>query len=623
MVLVRTFKAPFYHQMTAATMIEMLSTQRIVSDTSAIINGRVSEILEREGAAEVIIPHAALDELQAQASKGREVGHTGLAELKKLRTLCQQKNVKLTFMGSRPDLDQIKLARSGRLDAIIIDVARKENATLVTADYVQALVAEVQGLRVLYSPPQVKTEGLIFENLFTPETASIHVKEGTLPLAKRGKPGKFELVKISDRSTTNEELEQIIKQINDAAHVSDEGFVEISRIGASVIQLGKYRIAITRPPFSDGLEVTIVRPVVSLRLEDYRLSEKLMERLKLKAEGILIAGPPGSGKTTFASSLAEFYLSQSKIVKTLESPRDLQVSPEITQYGPLEGDFENTAEILLLVRPDYTVFDEVRKTKDFQIFADMRLAGVGMIGVVHASDAIDAVQRFIGRVELGMIPHIIDTIIFVRYGEVVNVFCLNLVVRVPSGMTEADLARPIVEARDFETGKLEYEMYTFGEENVVVPVTETAPQVSGARKLAAERVLQEVRGFDPQAEVTFVSDNKAVLRVDSESIPLLIGKKGATISKLEKSLGIRIDVEPATPTAGTEIRFRIAEIGNRIDLEFDKEHIGQVASVYIDNEYLFSATVGKKGRIRVSKGSDLGKALLRAMVGKKTMKILV
>ena len=604
-------------------MIEMSSAQRLVPDTSAIINGRVSEILEREGAAEVIVPHAALDELQAQASKGREVGHTGLAELKKLRTLCEQKNVKLTFMGSRPDLDQIKLARSGRLDAIIIDVARKENATLVTADYVQALVAEVQGLRVLYSAPHVKTEGLIFENLFTPETASIHVKEGTLPLAKRGKPGKFELVKISDRPTTNEELEQIIKQINDAAHVSDEGFVEISRIGASVIQLGKYRIAITRPPFSDGLEVTIVRPVVSLRLEDYRLSEKLMERLKLKAEGILIAGPPGSGKTTFASSLAEFYLSQSKIVKTLESPRDLQVSPEITQYGPLEGDFEKTAEILLLVRPDYTVFDEVRKTKDFQIFADMRLAGVGMIGVVHASDAIDAVQRFIGRVELGMIPHIIDTIIFVRYGEVVNVFCLNLVVRVPSGMTEADLARPIVEARDFETGKLEYEMYTFGEENVVVPVTETAPQVSGARKLAAERVLQEVRRFDPQAEVTFVSDNKAVLRVDSESIPLLIGKKGVTISKLEKSLGIRIDVEPATPTAGTEIRFRIAEIGNRIDLEFDKEHIGQVASVYIDNEYLFSATVGKKGRIRVSKGSDLGKALLRATVGKKTMKILV
>jgi ATPase len=60
------------------------------------------------------------------------------------------------------------------------------------------------------------------------------------------------LVKISDVATTNEELEQIIREINDAAHVSDEGFVEIKRNGASVIQLGRYRIAITRPPSLTG-----------------------------------------------------------------------------------------------------------------------------------------------------------------------------------------------------------------------------------------------------------------------------------------------------------------------------------------------------------------------------------
>ncbi len=40
---------------------------------------------------------------------------------------------------------------------------------------------------------------------------------------------------------------------------------------------------------------------------------------------------------------------------------------------------EASADILLLVMPDYTIYDEVRKTRDFQVFADMRLAGVGMI----------------------------------------------------------------------------------------------------------------------------------------------------------------------------------------------------------------------------------------------------
>ena len=96
--------------------------------------------------------------------------------------------------------------------------------------------------------------------------------------------------------------------------------------------------------------------------------------------------------------------------------RDLQVKKEITQYGPLEGSFENAVDILLLVRPDYTVFDEVRRKADFEVFSDMRLAGVGMIGVLHASTSLDAIQRFIGRIELGMIPHILDTIIFIKSG---------------------------------------------------------------------------------------------------------------------------------------------------------------------------------------------------------------
>jgi len=60
----------------------------------------------------------------------------------------------------------------------------------------------------------------------------------------------------------------------------------------------------------------------------------------------------------------------------MEDPRDLQVSEEITQYTRLKGSMAKTAEILLLVRPDYTIYDELRRTEDFQVFADMRLAGV-------------------------------------------------------------------------------------------------------------------------------------------------------------------------------------------------------------------------------------------------------
>ncbi len=51
--------------------------------------------------------------------------------------------------------------------------------------------------------------------------------------------------------------------------------------------------------------------------------------------------------------------------------------------------------------------------------------------------------------------------------------------------------------------------------------------------------------------------------------------------------------------------------------------IGKIASVYIEEEFLFSATIGKKGKIRVSKSSDIGKEIVRSLVGNKRIKVLI
>jgi len=607
-----------------------LRNKKFVLDTSIIIDGEITKMLELgniEQESDIIIPLAVLDELQSQASMNKEHGFVGLEEIKKMRELCTAKNISLRFVGQRPDLDDIRLAKHGRIDAIIKDVAMHESATLITADYVQALVAEAQGIKAMHIRTPTKTTDLEFEKYFDDTTMSVHLKEGTFPMAKRGKPGNFQLVKISQEKSTYHQLLNITREVSEASRVTGMGSVEISRSGATVLQFGNFRIAITRPPFSDGLEVTIVRPIIRLELEDYNPSNKLMERLSGKAEGIVIAGPPGSGKSTLASSIAQFYTKRGKIVKTFESPRDLQVPDEVTQYGPLEGSFEKAVDILLLVRPDYTIFDEVRRAQDFEVFADMRLAGVGMVGVVHASSPLDAIQRFMGRVELGMVPHILDTIIFVREGSIKKVYELSLTVKVPSGMTEADLARPLVEVRDFESGVIEYEIYTFGDENVVVPVSKLAKggQIeSGVHKLAQSKIMDVVRRFDPSAEVNIISDNKVQVRVSKEAAPRVIGKGGSTVSELEEMLGIKIDVEAKTPTLGKEIEFDISETGSSINILVDDGVIGHTVNVYVEDEYVLSSQVGKKARVKIDKRSESGKKILNAIIaGQEEIKVFI
>lgn len=595
---------------------------KFVLDTSIIIDGKATAQIDSGEIgvdSEIIVPRAVLDELQAQASKHREEGFLGLEELTRLRSLCEQKGIKIGFEGERPSMDDIRLAKSGRIDAIIRDVAKARGATLLTADYVQALVGRAEGIDVKHMPSETRTQGLQFESFFDDKTLSLHLKEGIVPYAKKGIPGNFDYLPISEEPIGKGLLEQIAKEISEAVRISETGSVEISRSGATVIQLGQYRVAIARPPFADGLEVTIVRPLIRLSLSDYTPSDKLVQRLASNAEGIIIAGPPGSGKSTLASSIAEFYLQRRKVVKTFESPKDLQVSKEITQYGPLEGDFEKTAEILLLVRPDYTIFDEVRKTRDFQIFADMRLAGVGMVGVVHASDPVSAVQRFMSRIELGMIPHIVDTVIFVKAGKILQVLELSLVVKVPSGMNEPDLARPVVEVRDFETENLVYEIYTFGEENVVIPIKDighrSKAELTGIEKLATEKILQYFKRYDQRSEVKIISPTKAKVYMDEEVIPRVIGKGGAQIKEAEQMLAISLDIEPKqnSDEASDTLHFDYREKGNAIEIFFNSDVVGEHVSVSVDGEHILNARIGQNAKLKIPKKSEPGRKAAQAL----------
>lgn len=597
--------------------MEDIKTDRIVPDTSVIIEGLVSKKIESgEIRPKIIFIHeAVISELENQANKGRETGYIGIDELKKLREISEKYGFTIEHKGRGPDDSEIKRARLGGIDSIIRQLAEDEKATLITADQVQGLIAQSKGIPVMIIEFEKIIKKIRLEGYFDGNTMSVHLREKVIPAAKKGMPGKWDFVNVSDKELTRDEVKEMAKEIVEEAEVREDGFIEIQRKGSTIVQLGNLRIVIVRPPFSDGYEITAVRPIKKLNLPDYGLSEKLKSRIAVQAEGILIAGAPGMGKSTFAQALAEFFAAQNKIVKTVEAPRDLQLPDSITQYAISHGSPQEVHDILLLSRPDYTIFDEMRNTEDFRLFADMRLAGVGMVGVVHATKPIDAIQRFIGRIELGVIPQIVDTVIFIRDGRVSKVFNIRMDVKVPSGMTEADLARPIVTVNDFETGKLEYEVYSYGEETVVVPVK--ADMTSPLQSLAAESIKKEFSRYSDLVKVDVVSNNSAVVYVPEGNIAQIIGKGGQNIEFIEKKLRMHIDIQPLTKAKqgakSNTVEFE-AQVGKDNIIFFLQERDkNKDIDIIVNGDYLLTAKSSKKAIIKIKKDNKIGKIIVNSL----------
>src|ERR1041385_2454860 len=122
---------------------------------------------------------------------------------------------------------------------------------------------------------EVDLTQLALWSFFDAQTMSVHLKADCVPMVKRGAPGAvaYEPFSPGSKEMRHQDLRNMVRECIEFAKRDYNSFIEMERKGCPATQLGPMRIPIASPPFSDGLEVTAVRPVRKLTLDEYDLPE--------------------------------------------------------------------------------------------------------------------------------------------------------------------------------------------------------------------------------------------------------------------------------------------------------------------------------------------------------------
>ncbi len=143
-----------------------------------------------------------------------------------------------------------------------------------------------------------------------------------------------------------------------------------------------------------------IHDLIARHTIDEKIAQFLKECVKSRSN-ILIAGGPGSGKTTILNILASFIPDMDRVI-TIEDTLELRMTGKHsvaleTRPQTIEGKGEITIRDLvrnaLHMRPDRVIIGEVRGEETLDMLQCMNIGQVGSMTTMHANSALDALLR--------------------------------------------------------------------------------------------------------------------------------------------------------------------------------------------------------------------------------------
>ncbi len=481
--------------------------EKIVPDTSVLINEALSKLIEAGEVrdCELIIPLAVIDELQAQASKGRDIGLKGLEELKKIREHARDMNIQIRFSGERPSLDDIRLARSGRIDALIRDVTRAEGGTLYTSDYVQALVAEAEGISVRYIEPYHKPEEPAYKKYLGPDVVNLYLRVGFKPYAEVLRNGRLETIVLDEKPCDEKLLSEVLEEVMAVARIREDADILMLRPEIVILETRDYRIRVMRPPLSDRMEAMIQRDILQVASENTFL-EPIIRECALGRRGILVLNLDGVYVFPIAERIAEKLCEYG--IKTRIIGRARRLNTSAPYHGPLDGDLEKTLHLIFSSPLDYIILDEVMDSRDLKLVRGARLADIGVIAFQQSRSIESVAASLLDAINLMMLPRVIDEIILMKCYGVSELWSISTSIRTPRGLSPELGVKNVIElTRD---GEVIYELYEVDGRPIISNVRMTYERIEKAKNLI-EKILNEAGARDVRLEALWL--DKAVIRV--------------------------------------------------------------------------------------------------------------